>query len=68
MVPKGYKEVRAGVYESDAFITSSPKIDSARIRQILNNQRPAPAKAADTGASLWGAEPAARETNERNGA
>jgi len=38
MVPKGYKEVSEGIYESDAFITSRPKIDSARVRQILNEQ------------------------------
>jgi hypothetical protein len=38
MVPKGYEEVSEGVYESDAFTASRPTIDSARIRQILNDQ------------------------------
>jgi len=39
MVPKDYEKVSEGVYESDAFVTSRPTIDSSRIRQILNEQR-----------------------------
>jgi hypothetical protein len=41
MALDGYREISEGVYESDAFITSRPKIDSARIRQILSDRRPA---------------------------
>lgn len=73
MVPKDYKEVSEGVYESDAFITSRPKIDSARIRQILNEQReqrPATVNPGDFDhrTSLWKSENIAQESNERTGA
>jgi hypothetical protein len=70
MVPKGYKEVSEGVYESDAFITSRPKIDSARIRQILNEQRPAVGSTADanTGTSIWESEHSVQQSNEHSGA
>jgi hypothetical protein len=70
MVPKGYKEVSEGVYESDDFITSRPKIDSARIQQILNEQRPVPDNPCESPVktSLWNSENIAQESSEHSGA
>lgn len=70
MAPKGYKEVREGVYESDDFMTSDPKIDSERILQILNEQRPASENTADeaTRVSIWDSEHSVQQSNEHTGA
>lgn len=64
MVPKGYEEVSEGVYESDAFTALRPTIDFARIRQILNDQRPSMMNPADSASNAphWNAETATHET------
>ena len=67
MAPKDYKQVSEGVFESDSFVTSRPTIDSARVRQILNEQRPStivPDDNAGTDASLWNSVQPERESND----
>lgn len=69
MALEGYKEVRKGVYQSDEFFTKRPKIDSERIRQILNKQRRyTPPSDSNGNIRTWDSDTVTQQSNEGSGA